>query len=220
MASSASRAGTVARVRPAPLCCRHNSAATSHYGVVPDLSTRDDEQLLVDIRSTSAGASFAVFYQRHERAVLAFFRRRVSSPELAADLTAECFAQALASRRRFRDRGSGSALAWLFGIATNLLRRSYEKGRVEDRARRELGLHTLELTTAQIELVDALGAESAVDETLQLLPAEQRTAIRARIIDERSYREIADTLSCSEAVVRQRVSRGLGALRRTTQDFT
>ena len=45
------------------------------------------------------------------------------------------------------------------------------------------------------------------------LPGDQREAITARVIDERDYSEIAKDLRCSEAVVRQRVSRGLGALR-------
>jgi RNA polymerase sigma-70 factor (ECF subfamily) len=34
------------------------------------------------------------------------------------------------------------------------------------------------------------------------------------VIEERSYREIAGRLRCSEAVVRQRVSRGLRRLRK------
>jgi RNA polymerase sigma-70 factor (ECF subfamily) len=62
------------------------------------------------------------------------------------------------------------------------------------------------------ELVDAgrgLNAERLVAD----LPPEQRQAVLARIVDERDYAEIAARLRVSEAVVRQRVSRGLGALR-------
>jgi hypothetical protein len=36
--------------------------------------------------------AFAVFYRRHGRGVLSFFRRRVPSPGLAFSLTAETFA--------------------------------------------------------------------------------------------------------------------------------
>jgi DNA-directed RNA polymerase specialized sigma24 family protein len=42
--------------------------------------------------------------------------RRTRDAELAADLTAETFAAALAARARF-DPGRGSASAWLFGLA-------------------------------------------------------------------------------------------------------
>jgi RNA polymerase sigma-70 factor (ECF subfamily) len=41
----------------------------------------------------------------------------------------------------------------------------------------------------------------------------QAAAVRARIIDEESYAEIARRLECSEAVVRKRVSRGLAQLK-------
>jgi RNA polymerase sigma-70 factor (ECF subfamily) len=47
-----------------------------------------------------------------------------------------------------------------------------------------------------------------------LLPDEQAQALRARVLDARSYEEIAEQLRCSQAVARQRVSRGLGRLRR------
>jgi DNA-directed RNA polymerase specialized sigma24 family protein len=38
--------------------------------------------------------------------------------------------------------------------------------------------------------------------------------VRERVLKDRSYRDIAGELECSEAVVRQRVSRGLSLLRR------
>jgi len=45
------------------------------------------------------------------------------------------------------------------------------------------------------------------------LPQDQRVAIEARVLDERSYPDIAGELGTSEAAVRMRVSRGLAALR-------
>lgn len=48
---------------------------------------------------------------------------------------------------------------------------------------------------------------------LETLPGEQRQAIEARVVHEREYLEIAQELRCSEALVRQRVSRGLRTLR-------
>jgi len=54
---------------------------------------------------------------------------------------------------------------------------------------------------------------SSSEGVLEALPDEQRDAVRAHVIHERSYSEIASELQCSEALVRQRVSRGLRALR-------
>ena len=45
------------------------------------------------------------------------------------------------------------------------------------------------------------------------LPPDQRDAIRAHVLDERDYREIATSQRLSEATVRKRVSRGLQVLR-------
>ena len=50
-------------------------------------------------------------------------------------------------------------------------------------------------------------------ELLERLPADQREAVRARVLDERSYPDIAGELETSELVVRKRVSRGLSNLR-------
>jgi DNA-directed RNA polymerase specialized sigma24 family protein len=51
------------------------------------------------------------------------------------------------------------------------------------------------------------------DALLEVLPADQRSALRARVLDERPYGEIAMAEGASEAAVRQRVSRGLSSLR-------
>jgi RNA polymerase sigma factor (sigma-70 family) len=143
--------------------------------------------------------------------MLAYFMRRVRSAELAADLTAETFAHALASRTRFRRRGP--AAAWLFGIARNVLAKSLRRGQVEDRGRRRLGMTELVLDDESVRLIKAMSSESVVDEALAALPPDQRDAVRARVLDEDSYQEIAQRMRCSTGVVRQRVSRGLARLR-------
>jgi RNA polymerase sigma factor (sigma-70 family) len=167
-----------------------------------------DEELLSAARSDPA--AFGAFYGRFEERMLRWFLSRVGDAEVAADLTAETFAAALASVRRFRAR-EGAAGAWLFGIAHNTLAMSARRGRVEARARRRMGMPPLELTDALIERIDALAGPAL--ELVGDLPAEQEQAVRARVIDERDYADIAKDLRCSEAVVRKRVSRGLAQMR-------
>ena len=168
-----------------------------------------DEGLLASARAEPA--AFGAFYRRHEDQVLGYFLVRVGDPEVAADLTAETFAAALASCHRFRPRRKKPASAWLFGIARNKLAMSRRQGRVEARARRRLGMAPLVLTDDSIERIGALDhtALALVDD----LPGNQQDALRARVIDERDYPDIAKDLRCSEAVVRKRVSRGLETLR-------
>lgn len=153
---------------------------------------------------------FGALYRRHEEVVLGFFVRRTGRADLAADLTAETFARALAGRERF-DSTLGEAVGWLFGIARHVLARSLEDGRVDDAMRRELGMERLILdddVLANIECADYGPALRA----LEALPADQREAVTARVLSEQEYREVAVELECSESVVRQRVSRGLRAL--------
>lgn len=175
---------------------------------------RTDDQLLADVRPGHAGAAFAVFYERHERAVLAYFRRRVPTAETAADLAAETFAQALVNRARYTPQAGAAAAGWLFGIAAHVLAHSVRRGRTEDRARQRIGLPALALDDAQLAQIDEIGDDSGVLAALDGLAPDQREAVRGRILDDRTYPDIAARLNVSEAVARKRVSRGLATLRR------
>jgi RNA polymerase sigma factor (sigma-70 family) len=173
--------------------------------------TRDERTILEAARESPR--AFAAFYEHFETPVLRFFARATAQSDVVADLTAETFARALESVALY-DPARGRADQWLFGIARNVLADSYRRGRVDSDARRRLGMPTLCVDDHAVETIARLSAEGA-DATLALagLPAEQRTAIHARVVQERGYAEIAIELDCSEAVVRQRVSRGLRALR-------
>jgi RNA polymerase sigma factor (sigma-70 family) len=170
-----------------------------------------DAELLVLTRADPQ--AFGVFYDRFERDVLGFFIRATARADLAADLTAEVFAAALSSAARFRPE-LGSARAWLFGIARHELADAWERGRVEDRARRRLGLEPLALSDLALERIEELaGADADALTLLAELPEDQRQAINGRVLEQRDYAELAAQLSCSQSVVRQRVSRGLRSIR-------
>ena len=179
---------------------------------IADLSKCSDAQLL-ELTPADAEA-FGVFYDRFERDVLAFFWRATRRGDLAADLTGEVFAEALASAARF-DARHGDARAWLFGIARHELADLWDRGRVENRARERLCIEPLVLSDEAIERIDELGKNDsgAALELLEGLPEDQRVAVRGRVVDERGYEDLAASLSCSPSVVRQRVSRGLRTLR-------
>jgi RNA polymerase sigma factor (sigma-70 family) len=165
--------------------------------------------------------AFAEFYRRWLPAVTSYYVRRTRARELAFDLTAETFAAVAAGCGRF-DPARGPAAAWLFRIAEHKLTDSLRRSRVESSARRRLGLEPVTLEDADLERVDelaSLGDNGYVDRLLAALPADQREAVRARVLDERSYAEIAGELRCSEAVVRQRVHRGLSRMRERLKEI-
>jgi RNA polymerase sigma-70 factor (ECF subfamily) len=173
---------------------------------------RRDQQRLLSAARTDTQA-FAAFYRVFERPLLGFFMRATGRPELAADLTAETFACALESVQAY-DPARGRPDQWLFGIARNVLGSSYRRGRVESAARERLGLPRLVLDDHASETIARLSEdEEQALVALASLPDEQRRAIDARVVHERDYEEIAVELQCSQAVVRQRVSRGLRTLR-------
>jgi RNA polymerase sigma factor (sigma-70 family) len=175
----------------------------------PDI---DDDALLV--AAVDDPEAFAQFYRRHVRGMLAYFRRRTPDAETAADLTAETFAAALEGRRRYAPE-RGPAAAWLYGIAKRRLIAFQRRGRVEHGARRRMGMARIELTDEMLERVEAIAdAELAkVDVALAALPDDQAAAVRARVLEDRGYEEIAAAERVTEPTARQRVSRGLAALR-------
>jgi RNA polymerase sigma-70 factor (ECF subfamily) len=157
--------------------------------------------------------AFAELYDRHAP-VLARWLARRSSPDAAQELLAETFAQAWVSRRRYRRERAG-AEAWLFGIAQHLLFGYYRRLRVEDRARRRLGVVIAAAPGDDADQrldAQALGPELA--RALQALPDRTRAAVLLRVVEQLDYAELAERLGCSPQAARLRVSRGLRALRR------
>jgi RNA polymerase sigma-70 factor (ECF subfamily) len=179
-----------------------------------EVELQKDEELLA--ASCDRPQRFVALYDRTLPGLLAYFVRRTLDAQVAADLAAETLAEAYACRGRFRDRGEGSAAAWLYTIARRKLGRYLRRLRVEDAARRRLGMERLHLGSEDVERIEALidfeYVGRAVRDAFGELRADQREALRLRVIDGRSYREIAAALGCSEDVVRARVSRGLKRL--------
>jgi RNA polymerase sigma factor (sigma-70 family) len=171
-----------------------------------------DEELL----SSDDPEAFGLFYDRHVRTLLGFFSRRTNDPEAAADLTAETFASAIVARRRFVGT-EAPAVAWLFTIARRRLADYHRRGQVEDRARRSLAMERRPLSADDADMIRLL-AEDAAGALLAGLPAGQRAAVAGHVVDERGYPDLASELEVPEATVRQRVSRGLAALRRGPED--
>jgi RNA polymerase sigma-70 factor (ECF subfamily) len=179
---------------------------------------RSDGELLR--ASASEPEAFGLFYQRHVRVLLGFFYRRTACPETAADLTAETFAQAYVSRRRFRETSS-PARAWLLGIARHQLSKALRKGRVEERARQRLGIQRVEVDELSYERIEALvdfePVRQAVQAALGSLPQTLADAVSLRVGLDLPYSEVARRLGCSEQAARVRVSRGLTRLAETLE---
>jgi RNA polymerase sigma-70 factor (ECF subfamily) len=177
------------------------------------MDKRTDLELVAAIARRDESA-FASLYERYLPLVLSWCLRQTGNRELAADLAAEVFAASLIAACRYRGDNS-DVPAWLLGIARNKLRESRRRGRIEDRARRRMGVEPDELTTDDLERVLEIASidVGALGALVDALPEDLRRPLLDRLVQERPYAEIAAELRYSELVVRQRVSRGLKRLR-------
>jgi len=191
--------------------------SSGHIGAMLESGSterRSDEDLLAAIARRDPDAC-SVFYRRHLQRAVAYVMGQTHDPEVTADIVGEVFAAVIAGAGRYRPERD-SAAPWVMGIARNVLSASRRRGRVEDRMRRRLGVEPVELDEADVRDTEAMAsvAGGGVVELVAALPYGEREAVKARIVDERGYSEIAAELRCSELVVRKRVSRGLGRLRK------
>jgi RNA polymerase sigma factor (sigma-70 family) len=167
-------------------------------------------------RARREPTAFTDFFAEHSRPLLAFFARRTFDVEAARDLTAETFAQAFEHRHRFRGSTDAEAAGWLHGIARHQLSRYARKGVVARKAVQRLGIQVPTVSEDDYErIVELAGLAELRDRVAAAfgeLSEDQRDALRLRVIDERTYAEVARTLGISEQTARARVSRALRRL--------
>lgn len=162
-------------------------------------------------------ADLTRLYERAARPLLVFFQRRVDDPEVAIDLMADCFTIALERRHQFRGEGDEALSGWLWSIAQSVLR-EYERreGSARSWARR-LGRERRSLTDREIERIEDLASSQsirdAVARSLDRLPADQREAVRLRVVEGMPYADVAARLGLTASGTRTMVMRAVRTLR-------
>lgn len=178
-----------------------------------DWDGASDAQLLVASREEPD--AFAELFDRHFERTLAFFYTRTFDPQTAADLASETFAEAFSSRRNFDDVGAPGT-AWLMTIAHRQLNRWIRRQKVDERARRKLGIGMVDVDRTSAErierLVDLEPLRQTLKAALDRIPASQATAVQLRVTEGLPYEEVARRLDCTQTAARARVSRGLRSL--------
>ena len=174
-----------------------------------------------DVIATSVPdpALFAALVDRHGPMVLRYLTRRVG-PSLAEDLAAETFLRAFRSRQTYRSE-HGSALPWLYGIATNLLR---NHARSEQRRTEVLGRMAAQIAfdDGQQRVDDALTAASTLQKltsTFQSLSAAERDVLVLVAIEGLAYQEAACALGVPIGTVRSRLARARSELRQALAEL-
>lgn len=95
------------------------SGSGDYQVMAPLKETRSDSELVR--ASVGDPSAFEILFVRHAGAIRAWLASEVRDRGIANDLLAETFAQAWRSRRRFKGTEPDDGLAWIYGIARNLL---------------------------------------------------------------------------------------------------
>jgi RNA polymerase sigma-70 factor (ECF subfamily) len=169
-------------------------------------ATEPEERLLIEAAQKDP-SRFAELYEQNFHRVYAYIALRVRDRAETQDLTAHVFHQALANLGKFKWKGSPFA-AWLYRIAANAIVDQAKRKQRESSEQPEPAAESS--TVVDLEEVERRARLfSAVDK----LPEDQRLVISLRFADEKSIREIAETLGRSEGAVKQLQFRGLENLR-------
>lgn len=151
---------------------------------------------------------FGVLFDRHARRLHRYCAGRVG-PDVAEDLVAELFYVAFKHRDRY-DGGQRDALPWLYGIATNLLRRRSRQESTRYRALARAGLDVVssdEPERQAVDRTDANGYMRLITTALAKMPRRQRDVLLLYALADLDYQEIATALDIPIGTVRSALHR-------------
>jgi RNA polymerase sigma-70 factor (ECF subfamily) len=165
------------------------------------------------VRRTAAGDAdaFGALYRRRRPDVYRFALHMTADEAVAEDVVQDAFMTVMQDAGRF-DPGRGAVTPWLCGIAKNHLRQRLARDR-----RLEPLAHDEE-PAAQTVAADALGELLRAEQVellrraVLLLPFRYREVVVLCDLQELSYLEAADALTCAVGTVRSRLHRGRALL--------
>jgi RNA polymerase sigma-70 factor (ECF subfamily) len=154
-------------------------------------------------------------YREHVEAVEQFVARRVSDPYLVADLTADVFVAAIDAAASYRPE-RGTPVAWLFGVARNVVANEHRRAARELRANARIEGRRLmdedDLERMQ-QRIDAAAGARALFEAVAQLPDGERAVLELVALDELTVGEAASVLGVRAVTARVRLHRARSALR-------
>ncbi len=167
-------------------------------------SAESDEQLMVAF-SRGSGDAFGELFLRYKQPLFEFFRRRVTDPDEAEELTQETFLAIVRASSRYQPRALFRT--YLYAIGFKILHAHRRKTAIRATlfgvATRSRAPALESATDSQVILRQAVGKLDRLDREILLL----------REFEELSYAEIAQLLGLPLNTVRSRLFRARVALR-------
>jgi len=193
----------------------------------PAPTSDPDVQLMLRFRAGDDGA-FRELFEKHGRAIVNFAYNFVGNRSRAEELAQDVFLQVYRAGARYEPQAKFTT--WLYRIATNACLnevrkperryhvRPLENESEDDRERAEIGFADPDALQGDVALAGRQ-LEARIREVLGTLPENQRAALVLSRIDGLSYREVAETLECSESAVKSLVFRATAAMRKGLEEF-
>jgi RNA polymerase sigma-70 factor (ECF subfamily) len=164
-------------------------------------------------------SAFEAFYDRYFERVTAFAARRCSCAEDVADVVAQTFVRLLGAADRY-DPTQAQPAAFVFGIATNVVREMHRSGGRHRALVSKLAGRDL-LDGDDIErieaAIDAARTAGAVYDALDQVPPGEQEMLRL-VADGRTPGQAADELGISSGAAWTRLSRARRRLRAVVND--
>jgi RNA polymerase sigma-70 factor (ECF subfamily) len=178
------------------------------------MGDREIDQQLVERAQRGDRKAFELLVAKYQRKLARLLSRFIRDPAEVEDVAQEAFIKAYRALPSFR--GESAFYTWLYRIGINtaknylvaLGRRAPTTTEFdsEDAENFDDGDQLRDVHTPENELMSKQIAQT-VNDTMEALPEELRTAIVLREIDGLSYEEIATVMNCPIGTVRSRIFR-------------
>lgn len=186
---------------------------------------RDDESLLIARSQRGDVNAFNQLVANYQQIMFGTVFRMLGDPDVAADVTQDAFIAAFRGIQSYR--GGSSFRAWLLRIGSNLAcdhwrrtqRRPAESLEAlveEEEPQASRLLSALASTDVQDNPEESLltqELQGLIQQGLQQLPLDQRTAVVLCDIEGLSYEEVAAATQTTLGTVRSRIARGRARMR-------
>src|SRR4051812_25277910 len=171
------------------------------------IMTKSDQDLLGEFTSDQSQDAFTALVQRHLGLVYCAALRQVRSPQLAEEVAQSVFIDL--ARNAARLKSDTILTAWLYQVT-----RRTAINVVRGEARRQLREQiALEMNAMNATADDWTQIEPLLDDAMHALDDIDRTAILLRFFENKSLREVGQSLGTTDDTARKRVNRAVERLR-------
>lgn len=181
---------------------------TGNYHIDQALIKTEEDEIKLAQKDPRA---FEPLYKRYFERITQYVYHRVESKELAFDITANTFYNALDKLSTYRSKGLPFG-AWLYRIAFNEIQKHYRKTKTQA---------ILNVNKRGInEIADTVQENSypindeQLFNALQQLKNEEVELINMRFFEDRSFKEIADILNIGESACKMKLYRILEKIKK------